>query len=118
MSEKRYPVEKFQMLAGKALIKKTPVKEITESGLYTMEDSRNFRCIDGIVVAMGPPVKLKSGVDIDPGFKVGERVLFSAMAGNEAPAPFPEDHLVIPFEEIRAVLDSDAKVEIVPTKLT
>ncbi len=93
---------KIKPLGNRILVKRSE-KPTTQGGIL-LPDSAQEKPRQGEVVAMGPGKMDDSGQVTPIDLKVGDRVLFGAFAGTDAPGA-EEDHIIMSEDDVLAVIE-------------
>jgi len=90
-------------LEDRVLVKPIEKENVTESGLYLPESSKE-RPIQGEVVAVGPGKQLDNGGRAKPSVKNGDRVVYGKYAGTEVEIK-GDTHLILRETELLGVIN-------------
>ena len=89
-------------LGEKIVVKRLEAEEVTAGGIV-LPDSAREKPMQGRVLSVGDGMQLKDGSRAPHQVKEGDRVLFSAYAGNELKVA-GEDLLIMGESEVLAVI--------------
>lgn len=97
---------KFRPLQDRVLIR--PVAQDTKtSGGIIIPDTAQEKPMEGIVIAVGPGVRLENGMISPMDVKIGDRVLYGKWTGSEIKID-GEDLVVMKEADIMGVIAADA----------
>ncbi len=99
MSEKFYPVR------GKVVLKRNVKKGTTDAGVvYTPREHPKY--LIGMVSSIGVPAVLPNGKEMEPGYKVGDYVMYDYSRGMEGFGGFD----LVMQDQVIAVVDKDTEI--------
>lgn len=90
-------------LEDRVLVRPIEKSNVTESGLYLPESSKE-RPVQGEVVAVGPGKRLDNGKTAAPSVKKGDRIVYGKYAGTEVEIK-GDSHLILRESEILGVIE-------------
>lgn len=90
-------------LEDRVLVRPVEKSNVTESGLYLPESSKE-RPVQGDVVAVGPGKRLDNGKTASLSVKKGDRIVYGKYAGTEVEIK-GDSHLILRESEILGVIE-------------
>jgi chaperonin GroES len=90
-------------LEDRVLVRPIEKSNVTESGLYLPESSKE-RPVQGEVVAVGPGKRLDNGKTATPSVKKGDKIVYGKYAGTEVEIK-GDSHLILRESEILGVIE-------------
>lgn len=93
----------LRVLGNRVVLKPCEAEDKTPGGVI-LPDTAKERPLKGVVIAIGPGIRLENGMVVPPDVKVGETVVYRSFAG------FPikdgdEEYIVINENDILAVIE-------------
>jgi chaperonin GroES len=99
--------ENLTVLGARLIVKPTPPEEVTKSGIIIAHNAQEPK-YEGTVVVTGPGARLDNGVKMPMEVEVGQKVIYSRLAGvpiNVEIGGKKEDLLVINERDIIAIIE-------------
>jgi chaperonin GroES len=90
-------------LADRVVLKVVDVAEEKTKGGILLPDTAKEKSQKGEIVAVGPGRVLDNGTRLEPGVKVGDKVIFSKYSGNEIKLD-GEEYLILEERNILAIV--------------
>jgi len=93
---------KFKPLHDRLLLKPLAAETRTKAGLI-IPDTAQEKPMQGEVVAVGKGKRLEDGRLLEPGVKVGDKVIYGKWSGTEVKLG-GEDHVILKEEDVFGVI--------------
>lgn len=90
-------------LGPRVIVRRTQAE--AKIGSIHVPDSAKEKPSEGVVVALGPGVRLENGTIVPPAVKVGDVVMWGRFGGNEIKVD-GEEHFSIHQDEILCIVDT------------
>lgn len=91
-------------LGDRVVIKPTPVKEVTKSGIYIPENVKE-KPQEGTIIAIGPGKFNDKGVHFPLEVREGQKILYNKYSGTEFKL-HDEEFLILSEKDILAIVES------------